>query len=113
MSTQIAAALDTMAGLTESFTVNVPPAEFQDWLTSLGLTEFWVNRREGSLGVHAHQAGYHHGVYVQVHAMAATIDGHEVPDLDAKPWYLTLPTAEAVKLLAAESGASDSSAVTR
>lgn len=94
----IAAAFDTMAALTESFTVNVPAADFKMWVEELGVATFAVNRRDGADGVHAHESGYRNGVYVQVHCIAASIDGHELPERDAKPWYLTLPVAEAAKL---------------
>lgn len=99
----IAATLNLVAACAESFSVHVPAADFKTWIEELGQTEFAVNRQRDEPGVHAHQAGYRNGKYVQVHCLAEGIADHDVPDRDADAWYLILPAAEAAKLYGAVS----------
>ena len=64
-----------------------------------GVSTFAINAWTGECGgVHAHAAPYRGGVYFQVHTIAASIDGYEVPARDAESWYLTLPASAAAGL---------------
>lgn len=94
----IAATLDQVAAVTESFSVHVPAEDFRTWVEELGKTHFAVNRQKDLPGAHAHVAGYRNGTYVQVHCVAEGIADHDLPDREAKDWWLDLPVAEAAKL---------------
>lgn len=95
----VRAALNHAAAVVNRMSFSVAATDFATWMEALGEPTFTVNTWTGDKGgVHAHAAGYSGGVYFQVHTVAATLDGYEVPTADAEDKFLTVPASAAAGL---------------
>jgi hypothetical protein len=87
--------LDLLDASAENVLLIVPLDEFGMWLALLGAETFWITpKAKGGVGVHVSRK--HGDMFIQVHASAAAVEGHEFAE-DAEA--LTLPVGQLSTLI--------------